>query len=208
MAVLIIACPCALGLATPTALMVGTGRGARLGILVKGPEVLEQTRRADTVVLDKTGTLTTGRMRLTTVVAASGTDERDLLRRTGGLEDASEHPVARAVAAGARERLGTQHLPPVDGFANTAGLGVRGTVDGVEVTIGRPEPAGGRRPRADGRRPPRARRRPRRRWHGGARRLGRRGARPARRRRHPAPDVRPGRVAAARPRPAPGAAHR
>ncbi|MDV9177488.1 heavy metal translocating P-type ATPase, partial [Streptomyces sp. W16] len=104
-AVLIIACPCALGLATPTALMVGTGRGAQLGILIKGPEVLESTRRVDTVVLDKTGTITTGRMTLQEVHVAEGTDERELLRLAGALEHASEHPVARAVAAGAEERV-------------------------------------------------------------------------------------------------------
>ena len=105
-AVLIIACPCALGLATPTALMVGTGRGAQLGILIKGPEVLESTRRVDTVVLDKTGTVTTGRMTLHEVYTAEGTDERQALRLAGALEHASEHPVARAVAVGAEERVG------------------------------------------------------------------------------------------------------
>ncbi|WP_101257311.1 heavy metal translocating P-type ATPase, partial [Streptomyces barkulensis] len=134
-AVLIIACPCALGLATPTALMVGTGRGAQLGILIKGPEVLETTRRADTVVLDKTGTVTTGRMELRDVVAAGGEDESEVLRLAGALEHASEHPVARAIAAGAAERVGT--LPAVEGFENTAGLGVRGTVEGREVAVGR-----------------------------------------------------------------------
>lgn len=134
-AVLIIACPCALGLATPTALMVGTGRGAQLGILIKGPEVLESTRSADTVVLDKTGTVTTGRMSLRDVVAAADTDEKALLRLAGALEDASEHPVARAVAEGARERLGA--LPAVEAFENVPGLGVRGTVEGHEVLVGR-----------------------------------------------------------------------
>ncbi|MFF9295867.1 heavy metal translocating P-type ATPase [Streptomyces althioticus] len=134
-AVLIIACPCALGLATPTALMVGTGRGAQLGILIKGPEVLESTRRVDTVVLDKTGTVTTGRMSLRTVHAAEGTDERELLRLAGALEHASEHPVARAVAAGAEERVGT--LPEVERFENVPGRGVRGRVDGREVAVGR-----------------------------------------------------------------------
>ena len=103
-AVLIIACPCALGLATPTALLVGTGRGAQLGILIKGPEVLESTRRVDTIVLDKTGTVTTGRMRLVDVVPAAGVDETELLRLAGALEDASEHPVGAAIAAGARDR--------------------------------------------------------------------------------------------------------
>ncbi|SCD86435.1 Cu+-exporting ATPase [Streptomyces sp. TverLS-915] len=134
-AVLIIACPCALGLATPTALLVGTGRGAQLGILIKGPEVLESTRRVDTVVLDKTGTVTTGRMALRTVVAAGDTDEKDVLRLAGAVEHASEHPVARALAEGAEERLGT--LPAVSAFANEAGLGVRGTVEGLEVRVGR-----------------------------------------------------------------------
>ncbi|WP_327230369.1 heavy metal translocating P-type ATPase [Streptomyces murinus] len=134
-AVLIIACPCALGLATPTALMVGTGRGAQLGILIKGPEVLESTRRVDTVVLDKTGTVTTGRMTLQTVYAADGEDEKELLRLAGALEHASEHPVARAVAAGAEERVGT--LPAVEHFENVPGRGVRGRVDGREVAVGR-----------------------------------------------------------------------
>ena len=105
-AVLIIACPCALGLATPTALMVGTGRGAQLGILIKGPEVLEQTRTVDTVLLDKTGTVTTGVMALQDVVAADGEDADDVLRTAGAVEHASEHPVARAVAAAAQERFG------------------------------------------------------------------------------------------------------
>ena len=135
-AVLIIACPCALGLATPTALLVGTGRGAQLGILIKGPEVLESTRRVDTVVLDKTGTVTTGAMALTGVVPASGEDEARALRIAGALEDASEHPIARAVAAGARQRLG--ELPPVSEFANIDGLGVSGAVEGHNVLIGRP----------------------------------------------------------------------
>ncbi|MFI1482869.1 heavy metal translocating P-type ATPase [Streptomyces sp. NPDC020747] len=134
-AVLIIACPCALGLATPTALMVGTGRGAQLGILIKGPEVLESTRRVDTVVLDKTGTVTTGRMTLQEVYAADGTDEERVLRLAGALEHASEHPVARAVAEGAQARTGP--LAAVDGFENVAGLGVRGTVEGHEVLVGR-----------------------------------------------------------------------
>ncbi|MFJ5894846.1 heavy metal translocating P-type ATPase [Streptomyces sp. NPDC093064] len=134
-AVLIIACPCALGLATPTALMVGTGRGAQLGILIKGPEVLESTRRVDTVVLDKTGTVTTGRMTLQEVHAAEGTDEKQLLRLAGALEHASEHPIARAVAAGAEERLGP--LPPVERFENVPGRGVRGRVEGHDVAVGR-----------------------------------------------------------------------
>ncbi|MFD4970002.1 heavy metal translocating P-type ATPase [Streptomyces sp. NPDC058424] len=134
-AVLIIACPCALGLATPTALMVGTGRGAQLGILIKGPEVLESTRRVDTVVLDKTGTVTTGRMTLQEVHAAEGTDEKQLLRLAGALEHASEHPIARAVAAGAEDRLGP--LPPVEHFENVPGRGVRGRVEGHDVAVGR-----------------------------------------------------------------------
>ncbi|MFB9581978.1 heavy metal translocating P-type ATPase [Streptomyces goshikiensis] len=146
-AVLIIACPCALGLATPTALMVGTGRGAQLGILIKGPEVLESTRRVDTVVLDKTGTVTTGRMTLTGVHPAEGVDEEQLLRLAGALEHASEHPIARAVAAGAADRAGAPPAPggsdspspfeDVDGFENVAGLGVRGVVDGHAVLVGR-----------------------------------------------------------------------
>ncbi|MYR45705.1 heavy metal translocating P-type ATPase [Streptomyces sp. SID5910] len=134
-AVLIIACPCALGLATPTALLVGTGRGAQLGILIKGPEVLESTRRVDTVVLDKTGTVTTGRMTLHEVYAADGTDEKELLRLAGAVEHASEHPVARAVAAGAEERVGA--LPDVADFENVPGRGVRGRVEGREVAVGR-----------------------------------------------------------------------
>ncbi|MFB1041712.1 heavy metal translocating P-type ATPase [Streptomyces chrestomyceticus] len=134
-AVLIIACPCALGLATPTALMVGTGRGAQLGILVKGPEVLESTRRIDTVVLDKTGTVTTGRMSLYEAVPAPGVTEDELLRLAGALEHASEHPIARAVAEGARERLGA--LPEPEHFENVAGLGVRGVVENRRVLVGR-----------------------------------------------------------------------
>ena len=139
-AVLIIACPCALGLATPTALMVGTGRGAQLGILIKGPEVLESTRKVDTIVLDKTGTVTTGRMTLREVVAAEGVSEEDVLRYAGALEAASEHPIARAIAVGARERVG--ELPQVDDFANVEGLGVQGVVAEGErstsVIVGRP----------------------------------------------------------------------
>jgi Cu+-exporting ATPase len=134
-AVLIIACPCALGLATPTALMVGTGRGAQLGILIKGPEVLESTRRVDTVVLDKTGTVTTGSMTLHEAHAAEGVEERLLLRLAGAVEHASEHPVARAIAAGAEERVGA--LPAVEDFVNLPGRGVRGRVEGHEVTVGR-----------------------------------------------------------------------
>ncbi|MFB7852211.1 heavy metal translocating P-type ATPase [Streptomyces sp. NPDC056053] len=135
-AVLIIACPCALGLATPTALMVGTGRGAQLGILIKGPEVLETTRRVDTIVLDKTGTVTTGRMTLLTVHTADDTTENDVLRLAGALEHASEHPIAQAVAAGAAERTGTA-LPTPEDFANIAGLGVQGIVEGHAVLVGR-----------------------------------------------------------------------
>ncbi|GAA1311955.1 heavy metal translocating P-type ATPase [Saccharothrix xinjiangensis] len=134
-AVLIIACPCALGLATPTALLVGTGRGAQLGVLIKGPEVLESTRRVDTVVLDKTGTVTTGRMSLVAVHPADGVDEDEVLRLAGALEHASEHPVARAVAAGAAERVGD--LPGVEGFRNHEGAGVQGVVDGHAVVVGR-----------------------------------------------------------------------
>ncbi|MEV7123698.1 heavy metal translocating P-type ATPase [Kitasatospora griseola] len=134
-AVLIIACPCALGLATPTALMVGTGRGAQLGILIKGPEVLENTRRADTVLLDKTGTVTTGRMTLVAVHTAENTTEDEALRLAGALEHASEHPIAQAVATAAQEKLGA--LPAVEGFENVPGLGVRGTVDGHAVVAGR-----------------------------------------------------------------------
>jgi Cu+-exporting ATPase len=135
-AVLIIACPCALGLATPTALLVGTGRGAQLGLLIKGPEVLESTRKVDTVVLDKTGTVTTGKMSVVGVTAADGVDSGDVLRLVGALEDASEHPIAQAVARAARERFG--RLPAVEGFANREGLGVEGVVDGRALVVGRP----------------------------------------------------------------------
>ena len=134
-AVLIIACPCALGLATPTALMVGTGRGAQLGILIKGPEALERTQRIDTVVLDKTGTVTSGAMTLVDVVPAAGVEAAELLRYAGALEAGSEHPIARAVAAGAAERVGP--LPSVEGFTNLEGLGVQGVVDGAAVLVGR-----------------------------------------------------------------------
>jgi Cu+-exporting ATPase len=135
-AVLIIACPCALGLATPTALLVGTGRGAQLGILIKGPEVLESTRRVDTVVLDKTGTVTTGRMALVDIVTAEGVDEDLALRLAGALEHASEHPIAVAIAAEARDRFGDP--PPVTDFTNLEGLGVSGAVDRKAVLVGRP----------------------------------------------------------------------
>jgi Cu+-exporting ATPase len=143
-AVLIIACPCALGLATPTALLVGTGRGAQLGILIKGPEVLESTRRVDTVVLDKTGTVTTGQMVLVEVVTADRSDAADVaakveaeaLRLVGALEDASEHPIGAAIAGGARQRVGA--LPPVEAFTSRQGLGVEGVVEGHAVVAGRP----------------------------------------------------------------------
>jgi Cu+-exporting ATPase len=138
-AVLIIACPCALGLATPMALMVGTGRGAQLGILIKGPEVLESTRRVDTIVLDKTGTVTTGTPALVSTTVADGEEETRVLAVAGAVEDASEHPIARAIAAGAREAAGD--LPPVRDFRNHEGLGVSGTVDDDEagqVLVGRP----------------------------------------------------------------------
>jgi Cu+-exporting ATPase len=134
-AVLIIACPCALGLATPTALLVGTGRGAQLGLLIKGPEILESTRKVDTIVLDKTGTVTTGKMSLVDVVAADGENRDEILRLAGALEDASEHPIARAIADAAR-RGGA--LPGTEGFANREGLGVEGVVDGHGVQVGRP----------------------------------------------------------------------
>ncbi|MFD3418103.1 heavy metal translocating P-type ATPase [Streptomyces decoyicus] len=140
-AVLIIACPCALGLATPTALMVGTGRGAQLGILLKGPEVLESTRRVDTVVLDKTGTVTTGVMTLTGVHLAAGVTEPEVLRLAGALEHASEHPIARAITAGAEQRTAEGDaagpLPTPEDFANVPGLGVQGVVEGHAVLVGR-----------------------------------------------------------------------
>ena len=134
-AVLIIACPCALGLATPTALLVGSGRGAQLGVLIKGPEVLEQTRRATTIVLDKTGTVTEGRMKLAGVETLNGASRAEVLRLAGAVEDASEHPVARAVADAARAELGA--LPAAAEFRNLPGQGVIGVVDGVEVTVDR-----------------------------------------------------------------------
>jgi Cu+-exporting ATPase len=135
-AVLIIACPCALGLATPTALLVGTGRGAQLGLLIKGPEILESTRRVDTVVLDKTGTVTTGSMSVVDIALADGVDRDEALRLTGALEDASEHPIAQAIARAARERFGG--LPGVEGFQNREGLGVEGVVEGHALVVGRP----------------------------------------------------------------------
>ncbi len=136
--VLIIACPCALGLATPMALLVGTGRGARIGILIKGPEVLESTREVNTILLDKTGTLTSGQMTLAAVTPdpEAGTDRATALRLVGAIEDASEHPIARAIASGAREETGP--LPPVDGFRNLEGAGVEGTVEGHDLLVGRP----------------------------------------------------------------------
>ena len=134
-AVLIIACPCALGLATPTGLMVGTGRGAQLGILIKGPEILEQTRRITTIVLDKTGTVTEGRMELVDVVPLNGASHADVLRLAGAVEAASEHPVAQAVATAARERLGP--LPPVAEFRSLPGRGATGLVEGRRVEIAR-----------------------------------------------------------------------
>jgi len=135
-AVLIIACPCALGLATPTALLVGTGRGAQLGLLIKGPEILESTRRVDTIVLDKTGTVTTGRMALVDFAVEGNIAAEHALRLVGGVEAASEHPIARAIAEAAAARVGP--LPQPEGFANREGLGVEGTVDGHAVVIGRP----------------------------------------------------------------------
>jgi Cu+-exporting ATPase len=134
-AVLIIACPCALGLATPTALLVGTGRGAQLGILIRGPEVLENTRHIDTIVLDKTGTVTSGRMKIADVVA-HGITEDDLMAMAGAVENASEHPVARAIAVSATARL--DDVAPVSDFRNERGLGVSGRVKGRHVFVGRP----------------------------------------------------------------------
>ncbi len=134
-AVLIIACPCALGLATPMALMVGTGRGAQLGVLIKGPEVLEETRRIGTIVLDKTGTVTEGRMQLADVRLLNGASRADVLRLAGGVEAASEHPIAQAITRAAQAELGT--LPSVERFRNRPGRGVVGVVEGKEVEIGR-----------------------------------------------------------------------
>jgi P-type Cu+ transporter len=138
-AVLIIACPCALGLATPTALMVGTGRGAQLGILIRGPEILEQTKLVGTIVLDKTGTITEGRMELAEVATMNGSNRAEVLRLAGALEAASEHPVAQAIAESARTEFG--ELPAVTGFRNLAGIGVVGTVEGHEVEVGRQDGA-------------------------------------------------------------------
>lgn len=134
-AVLVVACPCALGLATPTALLVGTGRGAQMGILIKGPEVLESTKNVDTVVLDKTGTVTTGKMTLIDVIPEKGTTKDQLLRIAGGIEDASEHPIAQAIAEGARGAVGP--LPVPEDFKNIEGKGVQGVVDGELVVVGR-----------------------------------------------------------------------
>ncbi|MCD2440943.1 heavy metal translocating P-type ATPase [Agromyces sp. SYSU K20354] len=134
-AVLVIACPCALGLATPTALLVGTGRGAQLGVLIKGPEVLESTRTVDTVVLDKTGTVTTGKMTLVETIVEPGIDPAEFLRIAGALEDASEHPIAQAIAKSATEQVGP--LPVPESFANVEGKGVQGVVEGHAVVVGR-----------------------------------------------------------------------
>ncbi len=174
-AVLIIACPCALGLATPTALMVGTGRGAQAGLLIKGPEILESTRRVDTVVLDKTGTVTTGKMALVEVHVAHGTDRRDALRLVGAAEAASEHPIAAAIAAAAAVENGG--LLAVEEFANREGLGIEATVDGTRVVAGRPALLAEARPRTAAGARAGALRGAGTRPHGGRRRLGRRGAR-------------------------------
>jgi P-type Cu+ transporter len=142
LAVLIIACPCSLGLATPAALMVACGRGAELGIFIKGYRALESSRSADTVLLDKTGTITTGQMRVTEVVAADGTDRDEVLRRAAAVEQASQHPVARAIASLARSEFGP--VPQAAGFESLTGLGARGTVAGQEVVVGRPALLAGR----------------------------------------------------------------
>ncbi|MBK5217758.1 MAG: heavy metal translocating P-type ATPase, partial [Propionibacteriales bacterium] len=134
-AVLIIACPCALGLATPTALLVGTGRGAQLGILIKGPQILESTRRVDTIVLDKTGTITTGHMSVAAVHATDGESAQEVLRLAGALEDASEHPIGQAIARYANEASGS--LSSVESFTNHGGRGVSGVVEGHAVVSGR-----------------------------------------------------------------------
>ena len=136
-AVLIIACPCALGLATPTALMVGSGRGAQLGILIRGPETLERTRQVTTIVLDKTGTVTEGRMQVASLIAANGVAEDEMLRLAASVEEASEHPIGGAIAEHGREQLGP--LPAVEEFSSRARLGVRALVDGHDVGVGRPE---------------------------------------------------------------------
>jgi Cu+-exporting ATPase len=134
-AVLIIACPCALGLATPTALMVGTGRGAQLGVLIRGPEILERTRNVDTIVLDKTGTVTEGKMELAEIALLNGASRTDVLRLAGAVEAASEHPIAQAVVRAARSEIG--ELPAVGDFRNQPGIGVTGIVEGRLITVGR-----------------------------------------------------------------------
>ena len=199
-AVLIIACPCALGLATPTALMVGTGRGAQLGLLIKGPEILESTRRIDTIVLDKTGTVTTGQMTLVDIVVADGVDRDEALRLVGALEDASEHPIARAIATAAKAQSASSRRSKR--FANREGLGVEGIVDGHALVAGRPAlladwamhlppELDAARQAAEGARPDRDRRR-----------LGRQRHRAVRRRRHRQADLCRGDCAAEGPRPA------
>ena len=207
-AVLIIACPCAMGLATPTAILVGTGRGAQLGIVIKGPEALESTRAIDTIVLDKTGTVTTGRMSLADVAAAPGEDIDELLRLAGAVEDASEHPVAAAIAVGARDRLGGD-LPGVESFANSQGtrrLGHRrrarrgGWPGGVAgIGVGAADPGGACRPRRSGGGG---------RAHRRVRRLGRTGPRDTGSRRYDQAHLSRGSRAAARHGTAAGAAHR
>jgi P-type Cu+ transporter len=135
-AVLVVACPCALGLATPTALLVGTGRGAQLGLLIRGPQVLESTRRIDTVLLDKTGTVTSGALTVTAVTPGPGESRADLLRLAGAVEHAAEHPIARAVAAQARAESTVDELDAVEDFVALPGLGARGRVDGHDVIVG------------------------------------------------------------------------
>ena len=199
MAVLIIACPCALGLATPTALLVGTGRGAQLGVLIRGPEILESTRRVDTILIDKTGTATTGRMSLHSVSVGEGVSEAQALWLVGALQNGSEHPIGRAIAAAAQQ---LEAAPPaaVEDFTSRPGLGVQGTVAGRAIIAGRPAllasadpslalPPELERARVDGR--------------GGGpdgdrRQLGRRGAGAVRRRRQRQADVARGRAPAAR----------
>ena len=182
LAVLIIACPCALGLATPAALMVACGRGAQLGIFIKGYQALESSRAVDTVVLDKTGTVTTGLMAVTAFQPAEGTSREALLRYAGAVEQASEHPVAAAISQAARAELGP--LPQAEGFAALPGLGARGSVDGHEVVVGPRgpvRPAGDDRPGVPGGPVPRVGAGGR---NGGAGRVGRPGARGGRGRRH------------------------
>ena len=202
-AVLIIACPCALGLATPTALLVGTGRGAQLGVLIRGPEILESTRRVDTILIDKTGTATTGRMSLHSVNVAEGVSEAQALWLVGALQNGSEHPIGRAIAAAAQQ---LEAAPPaeVEDFTSRPGLGVQGTVAGRAIIAGRPallesaDPSLALPPELE-----RARARGRGRGpHGDRRQLGRRGAGAVRRRRQRQADLARGRAAAARARPA------